>query len=339
MCIRDRSVSVGTPIADGPALVTGSGISQNITVGTPTAARALDREFFGVGIDQPIDIGTPVSASYIPSIGIGINQTIDIGTPNSNVIVTDTGIGIDQTIDVGTPDISLASSAVGIGIEETISLGGPNIGTVASVFGAGIDQIVSVGMPDIVTTTAPVQTAVGMGIVEIVSLGTPDTITTSPAAQNAVGVGIIEIVSIGSPVLNGVYTNNGVGVEQDILINTPHVHHVGSALQLSQRQANTFPDIDTALQMAFGYGVQSSNPNLIAPIQDYINLLNPLQQQQLKGIFESVAAASITSLNIPGVLPTTNDNDSVSVAKVTNSGTSGLLNFIDGILVSKIDPT
>jgi hypothetical protein len=64
-----------------------------------------------------------------------------------------------------------------------------------------------------------------------------------------------------------------------------------------------------------------------------------LQQHQLKVIFEDLAAATMGALNIPGVLPTTNDNDAAPLAKITTSGSTGSLTFVNGILTSKVEPS
>lgn len=91
--------------------------------------------------------------------------------------------------------------------------------------------------------------------------------------------------------------------------------------------------------MAFANGVQD---NLAIPVLDAMPLYSdPAVQavkQAVKDPFKSLIAAMMVALNIQRALPT-GLTTTVTLAKITPSGSDGSLTFEDGLLVAKIDPS
>ena len=107
------------------------------------------------------------------------------------------------------------------------------------------------------------------------------------------------------------------------------------ALTITHRQALAMQDLDAALHKAFGFGVDDGTTDLIAKIDDYQDTWTSLQQVQCRAVFEDVAAPSVVGWNIPGAWTTTNDSDTVTLAKLAPTGATGSMSFVDGFLVTK----
>jgi hypothetical protein len=328
-----QNISIGTPAIIQQQEPQGVGIAQTIAVGTPTAD-INPLTTIGVGILEPISVGAPVVAGPASVIGSGFGQVINVGTPSA-VRALDReflSVGIQQDITIGTPIAAVYIPAIGIGIDQTIDTGLSLVSSITSHTAIGIQQDISVGVPTNNTSIF----AVEAGIQQDILIGTPIT----GIVSNVVGVGSEQSIELGVPAISNQIV--ATGIEQIINIGTPTITSstpIVDPLSVTQRQANTFMNLDEALQLAYLYGVQGGvDPDLIAPLQDY-NTLLPLQQSQLKLIFKDLAAAAMVALNIPGVFPTTNNNDTASLAKLTTPGAAGSLTFVDGILVSKVNPT
>lgn len=108
-------------------------------------------------------------------------------------------------------------------------------------------------------------------------------------------------------------------------------------LQLTAGQVAILSNLDAALHDAFSDGVDGNTPDLIAPIDGYLDKLTTLEQNQTRLIFKDAAAAIMAALNIPGFLA--DAHLVVPLAPATDGGTDGSLTFVDGILTIKVDPT
>lgn len=116
----------------------------------------------------------------------------------------------------------------------------------------------------------------------------------------------------------------------------------------------------TAIGAALEDALYSGTNNILDPMPSYAAITDPVIKKQIKDFLESLAAATIKSLNIPRALPnsisttsgsltfvdgilTNNSSTGLSVtvplAKLTPTGNPGSLTFVDGILVSRVDPT
>jgi hypothetical protein len=93
------------------------------------------------------------------------------------------------------------------------------------------------------------------------------------------------------------------------------------------------------LEAAFAFGVENqiSQP-VLDPMPLYSTPAVQAVKQGVKDPFKSLIAAMMVALNIKRALPT-GLSTTVTLAKLTPSGTTGLLTFIDGILVAKTDPS
>lgn len=111
-----------------------------------------------------------------------------------------------------------------------------------------------------------------------------------------------------------------------------------SKLTITDDQEAAIDAIRPLLEQAFAEGVQdgAANPVLDA-MQLYGTLTEPVKQD-VKDPFEALAAAMMLALNIRRVLPT-GQSATVALAKLTPGGSNGSLTFVDGLLVSKVDPT
>ena len=93
------------------------------------------------------------------------------------------------------------------------------------------------------------------------------------------------------------------------------------------------------LEKAFSEGVED---NLSMPFYDPLMLYDTPEVQavktKVKASFKSLVAAMLVAFNIKRALPT-GLSTTVTLAKLTTLGTTGQLTFVDGILVSKINPT
>lgn len=374
----NQTIGVGTPVCAGPIDTIGGNITQTIDIGTPIAARLLDRVITGVGVDQTIDVGTtptsdlfPIAVSIIgisqdilvgtspvvegpdQPLGVGIAQLVGVGTPIADINpITVDSVGISQAVDFGEPSILMDQMVDGVGIDQTVDFGSPTV-TMQDLTGVGIEQIVDIGTPviaqqqpvgvgisqlvDLGTPVAALQEWFGVGIEQIVDIGTPSL----TQDQQATATGIEQPIGLGSPVVSLVIPSEvvvGVGFEQPLALGTPVV---AVPLQVTTRQAAVMLDIDDALHKAFGDGVSRGAffPDIISKIDGYTDDFTTLQQDQTRLIFKNVAAAAITTLNIPDAFSTTNNDDSVLVAKVEATGSNGSMVFVDGILTFKVEPT
>lgn len=93
------------------------------------------------------------------------------------------------------------------------------------------------------------------------------------------------------------------------------------------------------LEQAFAYGVENS---FAVPVLDPMPLYDdPAVQavkQQVKDPFKSLVAAMMVALNISEGFPL-GLSTTVTLAKLTPTGANGSLTFVDGVLVSKVDPS
>jgi hypothetical protein len=292
----------------------GVGIEQDITLGTPNVNTA--GASVAVGIEQDITLGTPVASTLVAETGVGIEQDILLGTPVTGLFDTCTGVGFVQTITVGTPVADINPlTPTGVGIAQNIILGTPVAAGSGNVHGVGIQQNILLGTPVAVLVNNKIMD--GVGIEQDIVLGTPDVAQTiSPTDVFMRGVGIEVDITLGTPVSN--------------------IQHFG--LVITPEQAALVALLDPMIQAAFLEGVSGGNPNLLPPVTKY-DTLTTLQQKQCRTPFENVFCAFITALSIPDAFPTTNDSDSTTIAKLTGGGTEGSLSFVDGILVTKVDPT
>jgi hypothetical protein len=288
-----------------------------------------------VGVDQIISLGMPNVALPQYVVGIGIDEIVDFGSPNVGITQPQNtvGVGIGQLVDFGSPSILQSQDPTGVGIEQLIDLGAPSIVRSQETVGASIVQLVDLGTPGATLS----QDAVSIGIDQAIDLGVP-MMSSSIGAQTANGIGIGQLVDVGAPQLDAVIiVAEGIGIQQDVVLGIPSS---SASLQLTADQASVFIDLDAALHEAFSNGVQGAvDPTLIAEIEGYATDLTTLQQYQTRLIFEELAAATMTALNIPGILPTTSSTATTNIARVTPGGTSGTLTFVDGILTSKVEPT
>lgn len=93
------------------------------------------------------------------------------------------------------------------------------------------------------------------------------------------------------------------------------------------------------IEKAFAEGVED---NLGAPFYPSLMLYDTPEVQavktEVKASFKSLVAAMLVAFNIKRPLPV-GLTTTVTLAKLTTLGTTGQLTFVDGILVSKINPT
>lgn len=109
-----------------------------------------------------------------------------------------------------------------------------------------------------------------------------------------------------------------------------------AALPINTDQATIVNNFKTKLETAFTDGVVAL-AEVVSPINGYAQF--PAATKEIAKIpFDSLIAAFIKELNINQALPN-GISATVILAKITPSGTSGSLTFVNGILVSKVDPT
>jgi hypothetical protein len=93
-----------------------------------------------------------------------------------------------------------------------------------------------------------------------------------------------------------------------------------SALVLSGGQSTLIGDLDTNLELAFLDGVLDNNSiQIVPPIQDYPTLASQYHQS-VRDPFDSIAAAFIRTMNIPGILPNTFSGTATLPKLTTNNG-------------------
>ena len=309
---------------------TGVGVNQIVDFGSPNVN--INGDAVGTGFQQVVALGDPVVSTLIRPDGLGIDQIVDLGTPISLVGVRPNGVGIDQIIDLGTPTIVRQLQPLGVGIDQIIDLGTPDsILNPIVLSGSGIQESIDFGSPEVVGPGA----FIGQGITQVVDFGLPRAIR--ELDKEFFGVGIEQTIDLGLPGPAAPDTIRQVGIEQFINLGLPVI---STDLGITIRQKNALIDLDAALHKAFSEGVaQVALPNAIEPMNGYLTQLSPLQQTQTRLAFKLTAAASLFSFNIPGAFPDTNNTDTTSIAKLTPSGQNGSLNFIDGRLVSKVNPS
>ncbi len=307
----------------------------------------------GTGISQVIDFGSPNINISGDAVGTGFEQTIIIGNVTVNALVRPDGLGFEQIIDVGVPTSLNNADANPPGIEQIINFGTPTIIRQVQPLGVGIEQVIDLGLS---TTTLSHIDLAGTGFQQTIELGSPETIGPgsfisvgipqgvdfgTPRAIRALdreflGIGVEQLIELGLPGPASPDTIRQVGIEQFI---TPGAPVISTDLGVTTRQKNALIDLDDALHKAFGEGVaQVALPNAIDPMNGYLTQMSTLQQTQTRLPFKLTAAASIFAFNIPGAFPDTNDNDVAPIAKLSPSGQSGSLIFVDGRLVIKTDP-
>jgi hypothetical protein len=112
-----------------------------------------------------------------------------------------------------------------------------------------------------------------------------------------------------------------------------------SKLILTPEQAVILSQVNSFLDEAFSLGTQDSDAvSLINPIPNY-NLLRSEDKEQIKTVWEAVIASFIKVMNIPNAFPSTKFSGTVTLAKITNSGSNGSITFVDGISTVYIAPT
>lgn len=323
-----QDILLGDPVVSTLLSTIGVGIQQDVLLGSPVLGLAATCTV--PGIAQTTALGSPAIVQQEMPVGVGFSQPIDLGNPVADITpLTTTGTGIQQTVGIGTPVAAGPANAIGFGISQVVALGTPSIfnGTQYPV-GVGIDQLIDVGTPNSLVVSH--QYANGLGVSQPVDLGTPQ----SSQQQFVVGVGVDQPIDVGVPEFGTIFN---VGISQPVDLGMPTAL---LPLTLTAGQAAALVDIDTALHEAFSNGVDGAiTPTLITPIDGYSTTLTLLQQYQTRLIFEELAAATMVTLNIPGVLPTTGTSVTVPVAKITPLGTDGSLTFVDGVLTSKVEPT
>jgi len=307
----------------------GVGVDQTVILGSPNIN--MNGDAVGLGFEQPITLGDPTAQTSVRPDGLGFEQLINFGTPTSLTAVRPNGIGIEQLIELGSPSVIRQLQPLGVGIAQLIDFGSP-VGDLnpITLSNLGINQDVSFGSPEIVGPGA----FIGKGINQTIAVGTPRAI--KELDKEFLGIGIGQLIELGLPGPASPDTIRQVGIEQFIPPGTPVV---STNLGVTFRQKIALLDLDAALHKAFGEGVtQVALPNAIEPMNGYLTQMSTLQQTQTRLPFKLAAAASIFAFNIPGAFPDTNDNDVAPIAKLSPSGQSGSLIFVDGRLVIKTDP-
>jgi hypothetical protein len=111
------------------------------------------------------------------------------------------------------------------------------------------------------------------------------------------------------------------------------------ALVITADQEAGIVNLEGDLEQAFSAGVvdQAAVP-VLGPMPLYSDPSVQAVKQGVKDPFKSLIAAMMVALNVKGPLPV-GLSTTVALAKLTNTGTDGSLTFVDGILVSKVDPT
>lgn len=111
------------------------------------------------------------------------------------------------------------------------------------------------------------------------------------------------------------------------------------ALVITADQEASIDTLEGDLEQAFSLGVQDQAAVPVLPPMPYYSTPDvQAVKQGVKDPFKSLVAAMMVALNIKGSLPV-GLSTTVTLAKLTGMGTNGSLTFVDGILVSKVDPT
>lgn len=112
-----------------------------------------------------------------------------------------------------------------------------------------------------------------------------------------------------------------------------------SKLVITADQEAVINNIETPMEQAFAEGVEDTFANpVIDPLTFYTSPDVTPFKAGVKNPFKSEVAATMKVLNIKRALPT-GLSTTVTLAKLTGGGTAGSLTFVDGLLVSKVDPT
>lgn len=110
-------------------------------------------------------------------------------------------------------------------------------------------------------------------------------------------------------------------------------------LTITAGQEASVVALEGDLEQAFSFGVQD---NALNPVLDAMPLYgDPAVQaikQGVKDPFKSLVAAMMVALNITQGLPL-GLSTTVVLAKLTPTGSTGLLTFENGILTAKVDPS
>jgi len=186
------------------------------------------------------------------------------------------------------------------------------------------------------SSSAPTIYVNGVGIVQTILLGNSElnllTSTISAGIQQSIALSESTVGLSASPA--------SVGILEEVLVGRPNINADGSPLSVSSAQAAALRSLSLLLHDAFADGIENTDSEHVADrIKVFVNL-SALQQEQVENIFNEAAAAFTRALNIPGELPTTSNDSSVTLAKLTTTpGSTGSLTFVDGILTVKVDPT
>ena len=131
----------------GVLVVTASGISQPIALGSPQLNFTINLS----GIAQAIDYGTPiVSTSGQVIQPSGIAQVIALGTPTLiKLLQIIYPSGISQPIALGTPALRYPQNIAPSGIAQLIVFGTPSVGVYGILRPSGIAQIIALGTPTV----------------------------------------------------------------------------------------------------------------------------------------------------------------------------------------------
>lgn len=112
-----------------------------------------------------------------------------------------------------------------------------------------------------------------------------------------------------------------------------------SKLVITVDQETGIVALEQPLEQAFSLGVQDdTNAHVLDALPYYNTDAVQAVKQGVKDPFKSLIAAMMVALNIKRALPT-GLSATVTLAKLTELGTYGSLTFVDGLLVSKVDPT
>lgn len=97
--------------------------------------------------------------------------------------------------------------------------------------------------------------------------------------------------------------------------------------------------IDAPMDSAFSEGTEDTFANpVIDALTYYATPEVQVLKDQVKNPFKALTAATMKVLNIKRALPV-GISATVVLAQLTNTGSPGSLTFVDGLLVSKVDPT
>jgi hypothetical protein len=110
-------------------------------------------------------------------------------------------------------------------------------------------------------------------------------------------------------------------------------------LQITTDQEAAVVAVDTPMESAFSEGTEDTFANpVVDPLQFYDTTGVAPYKPDVKNPFKAVMAATMKVLNIKRTLPV-GISTTVALAPLTGGGSAGSLTFVDGLLVSKVDPT